>query len=252
MSDAISVIPITNVAVSLVPVAMVAFVMWRWALKTWTSVWATARMLLQLILIGYVLTFIFTTEDPAVVAVVLAVMLIASSWIALRPLAVRDTRLFFNALVSIAAGGLFTLALVILAVLQPEPWFEPRIVIPIAGMIFSSAMNTVSLAAERFEISCNHGLGFLEARRDALNAAMIPLLNMFFAVGLVALPGMMTGQILSGVAPHIAVRYQIVVMCMTFGAAGLAAIAYLSMSRDNDADKHRAISTRTKSHDSTM
>ena len=71
------------------------------------------------------------------------------------------------------------------------------------------------------------GKEFTPARNTALNTALIPVINSLFAVGLVSLPGMMTGQILSGVSPLIAVRYQIMVMFMVFGASGLSCITYL-------------------------
>jgi len=96
-------------------------------------------------------------------------------------------------------------------------------------MIFANSMNTVSLAAERFESEFNRGVNYMVARRTALDAALIPQINSLFAVGLVALPGMMTGQILSGIDPNIAVRYQIMVMCMVFGSGGIAAFTYLSL-----------------------
>ena len=91
----------------------------------------------------------------------------------------------------------------------------------------ANSMNTVSLAAERFESEFKRGESYINARRTALDAALIPQINSLFAVGLDALPGMMTGQILSGVDPHIAVRYQIMVMWMIFGSEGLAAAMYL-------------------------
>ena len=90
-------------------------------------------------------------------------------------------------------------------------------------------MNTVSLAAERFESEFRRGESYVIARRTALDAALIPQINILFAVGLVALPGMMTGQILSGVDSNIAVRYQIMVMWMTFGSGGIAAAIYLAL-----------------------
>ena len=67
------------------------------------------------------------------------------------------------------------------------------------------------------------------ARNRAFTAALIPITNTLFAVGLVSLPGMMTGQILSGVSPLLAVRYQIIVMCMVFGSAGISSACYLSL-----------------------
>ena len=65
----------------------------------------------------------------------------------------------------------------------------------------------------------------------AYHAAMIPVINSLFAVGLVSLPGMMTGQILSGVSPLIAARYQIMVMCMIFASAGISTAVFLALGR---------------------
>ena len=90
-------------------------------------------------------------------------------------------------------------------------------------------MNTVSLAGERFESEFKRGASYIVARETALDAALIPQINSLFAVGLVALPGMMTGQILLDVDPNIAVRYQIMVMCMVFGSGGIAAYIYLAL-----------------------
>jgi putative ABC transport system permease protein len=98
-------------------------------------------------------------------------------------------------------------------------------------MIFANSMNTVSLSAERFVAEMERDVSYIQARQTAMQAAMIPQVNALLAVGLVSLPGMMTGQILSGVDPLIAVRYQIMVMCMIFGGAGMATAIYLSLSR---------------------
>jgi putative ABC transport system permease protein len=133
----------------------------------------------------------------------------------------------FIILISIGVPGLILLGLVTQFVLKMQKWFEPSLVVPIAGMIFANSMNTLSLAAERFESEFNRGEDYINARRVALDASLIPQINSLFAVGLVALPGMMTGQILSGVDPIIAVRYQIMVMWMIFGSGGLAAVLYL-------------------------
>jgi putative ABC transport system permease protein len=99
--------------------------------------------------------------------------------------------------------------------------------IPLAGMIFASSMNAVSVAAERLHMEIDHGSPPTIARNQAFKAGLIPIFNSLLAVGLVSLPGMMTGQILSGVSPLIAVRYQIVVMCMITGASGMSAALYL-------------------------
>ena len=227
MNGSVTIIPVMNLAVAFAPVGAVVFVLWRWSAGSGTAVYATARMIVQLALIGYVLTYIFETDSAGIVVAVLAIMLGASSWIALRPLESHGRGQYLKTFSAIAIGGVFTLAIVTFGVLRLDPWFAPRTVIPIGGMIFSSAMNTVSLAAERFEAERRNAVPYELARRRALETALIPMVNLFLAVGVVSLPGMMTGQILSGIEPHIAVRYQIMVMCMTFGAAGIATIAYL-------------------------
>jgi putative ABC transport system permease protein len=197
-------------------------------------------MVIQLLMIGYALVYIFDSRNPLVVLSVLFVMLMAASWIALRPLRKRSRAAFARALVSIAMGGGTTFVFVTQGVLQLDPWFAPRYCIPLAGMIFSSSMNTVSLAAERFESESADGKGYYEARHIALRSALIPVINSLFAVGLVMLPGMMTGQILSGVSPHIAVRYQVMVMCMSFGSAGISAACFLALAKSSD-ESHLAV-----------
>lgn len=202
----------------------------RWQLKARYALYANGRMLVQLIAIGYVLNFIFDTDQPLVVAAVLVVMVLVASAIALRPLTARNARRYVLTLSAIGGIGVAMLVIVTQWVLDLDRWFEPRFVIPLAGMVFSNAMNTTSLAAERYESEIENARDTSEARRIALDAALIPQINALLAVGLVALPGMMTGQILSGVDPLIAVRYQIMVMCMLFGASGLTAAAYLALA----------------------
>ena len=90
-------------------------------------------------------------------------------------------------------------------------------------------MNAVSLSADRFEKEIKRAESVLTARNEAFRTALIPQINSLLAVGLVSLPGMMTGQVLSGVSPMIAVRYQIMVMSVVFGTCGLAVILYLKL-----------------------
>jgi putative ABC transport system permease protein len=230
MNSSIHVIPIANLAMAFIPVAIVLVIMQRWSLNAGGGLVAVARMLIQLALIGYLLNWIFNTESSLVIGGLLTFMLLVASWIAMRPLEQRQWQDFGRSLLAIALAGCFVLALVITLVLEVQPWYAPRQVIPLAGMIFASSMNTVSLAAERFEAERMRGSDGTESRRLAYRASLIPLMNALLAVGLVSLPGMMTGQILSGVEPLIAVRYQIMVMCMLTGASGLAAAIYLTLA----------------------
>tara|TARA_Y100001970_G_scaffold284187_1_gene401018 strand:- start:10310 stop:10798 length:489 start_codon:yes stop_codon:yes gene_type:complete len=158
-------------------------------------------------------------------------MVFISSWIALGTVSKDRLRLLKFAFIAIIAGGGLTLLLVTQFVLQLDPWYMPRYMIPIAGMIFASSMNGISLAAERLKAELERHINYEKARAIALKASLIPITNSLFAVGLVSLPGMMTGQILSGISPHIAVRYQIMVMCMIFSAVGLSTFLFLIMNK---------------------
>jgi putative ABC transport system permease protein len=218
-----------DLAFAFAPSVLLLVVMHRWSLEARTALYANGRMLVQLLAVGYVLTYVFEADQPLVIVTVVAVMVLLSAWIALRPLKRAGLRLYPRALVAIAAAGLTMLVIVTQLVLDLPRWFEPSFVVPLAGMIFANAMNTVSLAAERFEAEGVRGVAGREARRVALDAALIPQINSLLAVGLVSLPGMMTGQILSGIEPLVAVRYQIMVMCMVFGSGGLGAALYLTM-----------------------
>lgn len=228
MSNAVPAITITELVIACVPAVIVIGLMARWGARAGAAVYATVRMLVQLTLIGYVLIYLFETEHLAVIGGVLAIMLLVASRIAIQPLPARGPGHYRDAFIAITCGSMPTLVLVTQGVIDIEPWFQPRYVIPLGGMIFASAMNTVSLAAERFHAE-TMTQAIPDARRVAFQAAMIPLVNSFLAVGLVTLPGMMTGQVLSGVSPLIAAKYQIVVMTMLFGASGIAAAVYLAL-----------------------
>lgn len=219
-----------GLVIAILPVVIVIGIMFRWSAGAGTAMYATLRMLIQLLLIGYVLIYVFESDQPAFIVAILVMMLGIASWIAIRPLRIKQPQIYLNSLAAISIGGVLTLALVSQAVIGVEPWFSPRYVVPLAGMIFAGAMNAVSLAAERLQSEHDRGLPYLEARRIALQAALIPITNSLFAVGLVSLPGMMTGQILSGVSPLVAAKYQIVVMTMLFGASGISAALYLVLA----------------------
>lgn len=239
MDHDILAIPPTQLALSFLPALAAVAILWRWSLAYRTALYALARMGVQLLLIGYFLVFLFTAQSSGPVLAVLVVMVAASSWISLGPVRARRGALLRYAALAISVGGGVTLALVTQGVLQLEPWYEPRYMIPLAGMTFSTAMNRVSLAAERFYSELDAGLVPERARAVALRAALIPVLNSLFAVGLVALPGMMTGQILAGVSPLVATRYQVMVMCMLFGASGLAAAIFLALLTRSGASRQR-------------
>jgi putative ABC transport system permease protein len=190
---------------------------------------AGARMVLQLAAIGYLLTFLFEYDQDWIGLLVLTFMLMVAAWIGIRPQIKKCSRTYALALVSIFIGGGLNLAWILLVVLELDPWYQPRMVIPLAGMVFSVAMNSISVAIERFEHELINNPE--NAQRAAINAATISHVNTLLAVGLVSLPGMMTGQILSGTSPLIAVRYQIMVMSMLVGTSTLVLCIYFYLRK---------------------
>ena len=222
-------IPIIELSLVFIPTIFLLVIIFRWGIKGSVGIYANIRMVLQLLLVGYILTYVFEISQPIIIILVIILMVAVSAWIALRSIEEKSVKIYLKFFISIGLPGLVLLGLVTQLVLKMQTWFEPSLVIPIAGMIFANSMNTVSLAAERFESEFKQEKDYIKARRIALDASLIPQINSLFAVGLVALPGMMTGQILSGVDPIIAVRYQIMVMWMTFGSGGLASVLYLTL-----------------------
>ncbi|RUM53496.1 MAG: ABC transporter permease [Methylococcus sp.] len=231
VEPSIQLIPYSRLLWAMLPVLVVVWILFRWSLGGGNALYALLRMMTQLLLVGNVLVYMFRSDSPWMVLLVLSVMVLVSSWITLRTVRSRRRALYGKALLSILIGGTTTLVLVTQVVLSLQPWYLPHYLIPLAGMIFSGVMNSVSLAAERLAAEMSKGMDYLEARRHALNASLIPITNSLFGVGLVSLPGMMTGQILAGVSPLVAVNYQVMVMLMIFGSAGLASVSFLLLVR---------------------
>ncbi|MEJ2045222.1 MAG: ABC transporter permease [Reinekea sp.] len=217
-----------QVVLAVVPVTVAVLIYGR-VVDDWTSVlWATLRMFTQLLAIGYGLAIIFGLDSPGWVLLVIAIMMFGAGWISLRP--VRKHKVaYWPIFVSIGVTSLLNLFWIMAFVIQPDPWYSPSVIIPLAGMVISNAMNSVSLCVERYYSECSDGKAVAQARKNALSAAMIPQINSLMAVGLVSLPGMMTGQILSGVSPMIAVRYQIVIMSMILSNSALGSFLYLAL-----------------------
>jgi putative ABC transport system permease protein len=231
MNTSVQVISNFQLTLAFIPVVLVLLMLLHWSLKAGFAVYALIRMLIQLLLVGYVLTTVFAAEQSWVVMLVMFIMVSAASWIALGTVQAQRRQLYPLAFLSILLGGGLTLMLVTQSVIGLAPWFEPRYMIPLAGMIFANAMNSISLAAERLSAELARNIDYLNARNEAFQAAFIPTINSMLAVGLVSLPGMMTGQILSGVSPITAAHYQIVVMCMIFGGSGLSIILFLWLAK---------------------
>jgi putative ABC transport system permease protein len=221
-------IPAQNLLFMLLPLSIVGYYYYKWTDNSTEVLYATIRMVVQLILIGYALVYIFKNDSWYLGFFIILFMIIMSSFIVLRNIEQKNISTYFVIFFAIAIGGTINLVLIIEFVLDLTPFYEPRYVVPLAGMIYANSMNAISLAAERFEKELKV-LVREEANKIAFKASMIPRINTFLAVGIVALPGMMTGQILSGVDPLVAVRYQIAVMAMILGSSGISVIIYLKM-----------------------
>ncbi|MEM7018267.1 MAG: ABC transporter permease [Pseudomonadota bacterium] len=209
-----------------IPIAIVFAIYFFWEGDPKEVIFASLRMVIQLVAVGFVLVSIFENPSPWLSLVIVTIMLVIAAWIAIRP--VRHHKGFMMpALVALSVSVTLHLGISIFLILKLENWYQPSVLIPLAGMYFANAMNAISLAAERFHAELHTSVTADKARITAFHAAMIPQINGLLAVGLVALPGMMTGQILSGVSPLIAVRYQIMIMTMILGTSGVGAAIML-------------------------
>jgi len=203
---------------------------------------AAVRMLVQLVLVGYVLTFLFATVSPlwTALAAIAMVLFAAREVIARQKRQLRGWWAYgLGASCTLLAAGTVTV-FALLTQLRPEPWYHPRYALPILGMILGNTMTGISLGLdvltnglvrERASVEACLALGanryvaLLPVMRDALRSGFMPTINGMAAIGLFSLPGMMTGQILSGVEPIDAVKYQLLIMFLIAGGTGLGTLA---------------------------
>jgi putative ABC transport system permease protein len=200
---------------------------------------AGLRTVVQLALIGLVLKFIFAQQSPLWTAALAIVMVLAAGH---EVLTRQEYRFEGPAMFGLGTGtllfvGIFVTSFAVAGVIGPEPWYAPRYVLPILGMVLGNAMTAVSLVLEQMTRAAMRERPQIEAQLAqgasrftalapplgrALKTGMMPILNAMAASGIVALPGMMTGQILAGVDPVEATKYQIVIMFVIAGATALA------------------------------
>jgi len=237
MEKSLAIIELPQLALAFIPVLAVIFIQFSWSLPQKRTINALARMLVQLLLVGFFLGYIFESDSAWLVLILLIIMVLFSSWIALNNIDAPKRELFQRAVLAISLSGILTLLIITQGVLQLSPWYHAQTLIPLAGMVFASSMNSISLSGERFYSELANEVGYKQARNIAFQASMIPNVNALLAVGIVSLPGMMTGQILSGVSPFIAARYQIMVMCMIFASAGISSAYFLYLAKASSEQK---------------
>ncbi len=218
---------------------------------------AVARMVIQLLLVGYLLRLIFSLASPALLLLATAVMIL----VAVREAAVRSDRQLRRrgnwvvSLVSVTSATVVTVLLALTTAIRPHPWWSPQYAIPLVGIILGSVLNAASLsldhvlgsvARDRAGIEAQLALGasFRQATAPLLRAALrrgvLPIINQMSAAGLITLPGIMTGQILAGMDSVQAVQYQILLMLLLAGSSVFAAAvtARLALGRLTD-DRQR-------------
>jgi putative ABC transport system permease protein len=222
--------------------------------------WAAVRTVVQLLAIGYVLAWVFAYNRWYVVLPLMIVMTLIAGFAG----AGRGTRTYAgqraDSIMSIWASAWLVAAVGLFLVIRIRPWYEPQYAIPILGMILGNTLTGVSLGIERMteeltarrdrvDMALALGATRWEAAqgpaRQAVRAGMIPTLNQMAVVGVVSLPGMMTGQVLAGQSPVQAVRYQIVIMFLIAAASALGTVgAVLLTYRRLFSPEHRFLASR--------
>ncbi|MCC5828087.1 MAG: iron export ABC transporter permease subunit FetB [Phycisphaeraceae bacterium] len=200
---------------------------------------AALRTVLQLLLIGYILRYVFELDSIWLLAIVVMVMLAVAAHAAARRTEAYFDGMMTASLIALVASSLLTTWMVTRLIIGVEPWYQPQYMVPLLGMILGNSLTGISLCLDqllttlkdrRHEIEMELALGATRweaARRplrEAVRRGMIPTINAMSVVGIVSLPGMMTGQILAGADPLLAVKYQIVVMFMIAAATALGCI----------------------------
>lgn len=204
--------------------------------------WSAIRMVVQLVLVGFVLRIAFTLNSPFFILCLVILMITAAAReIAVRP--VHKLQGFANYRISAVVVSFSTTAVVLLALLtaiRPTPWYDPHYAIPLVGIVLGSVLNSASLGLDTFFSGVVNGRAAIEAQlalgtkfhralmpyiSDSIRKGLIPIINQMSAAGIITLPGIMTGQILAGVDPIEAVKYQILLMFLLTGGSGLSAVA---------------------------
>ena len=234
-----------DLIVSLAFIAFSLFLIKKWKLGLeQTLLIGTLRSFVQLTLVGYVLTWFFDQQHWAFMLSLLFIMILIASYEGTRRQKNEIPHFFIAMFVALLGSAILILGTILLFILEVEPWYSPYAAIPIGGMIIGNGLNSTSLTANRFVGELRHRekeietllalgatpkLAVYDAMKTSIQAALIPNINAMMTVGLVQLPGVMTGQILAGIDPIIAVRYQIMIMYMWFTTATMANIIMLTI-----------------------
>lgn len=190
---------------------------------------ATGRTILQLLVLGYVLDFILALDNIWAVLAFLGVILTITAIVARNRISQKIPYVLPLVWGAIFISTALTVFYTTFFIIQPDRWYEPRYVIPLAGMVLGNAMNAAAIAGERLvsavntfptEIETHLSLGATPAqaisqyRQEAIRAALLPTLNQMMIVGMIAIPGITTGQLIAGINALDAVSYEILIIFM--------------------------------------
>lgn len=224
---------------------LLAIVRWRKIPREKEILISSLRMTFQLLLMGYVLMFLFENPSPWLTSLIVLFMLGFAIWnIFQRVQGPLNWEMKRAIAVSMSIGTILSLLYFNFVVIQFAPWFNPRYFIPIAGMIIGNSMTGITLGVQtltehlhsqrpRVEAALMLGATPNQAVRKLVNqsfdAAILPTINNMVGAGIVFLPGMMTGQIISGVNPVTAIGYQIAILLGITGAVALSVILFTQL-----------------------
>lgn len=204
---------------------------------------SSIRMTLQLVLTGYILVYVFKNPNPFITVGIILMMEAFAIYTVYRKFKGRLSLALKKVIaLSLASGTLFCLLYFLFVVVQISPWYNPQYFVPIAGMIVGNSMTGVSLGIKSLLEGMSTQKALVEealvlgatpqaATKKIINstfdAAILPTINSMVGMGIVFLPGMMTGQILSGTSPTTAIAYQIAIMLGILGSVSLSVILTL-------------------------
>ncbi|MDG4563102.1 MAG: iron export ABC transporter permease subunit FetB [Candidatus Competibacter sp.] len=224
-------------------VVLLAALSWRLCLGVGRRVLVAAlRGTVQLMLVGLVLKQLFAQANPILIGLIVLVMWSVAGW----EVQSRQKRRYTGpwgygiGTLSLFLSSFSVTLLALLVIIQVEPWYQPRYLIPLLGMLLGNTMSGVAIALDQLTRQAWDARGCIEARlllgatweeaiadlrREALRSGLIPIVNAMAAAGLVSLPGMMTGQILAGSPPLEAAKYQLLILFLISAGTGLGAMA---------------------------
>ena len=202
---------------------------------------AAVRTVIQLLLLGLVLEYLFATSHPGLIALMALIMLLVAG----REVMARQHRPFQGwwgyalGTTSMFVSSFTIMLFALHFIVAPVPWYQPQYSIPLLGMMLGNTMSGVALTLDHLTQNAWRSRAVIEARlmlgedwrsamtdlmRDSVRTGLIPIINAMAAAGIVSIPGMMTGQVLAGNSPITAAGYQMLIMFMITAGTGFAAV----------------------------